>query len=66
MPIKSVLRNLRISRIRSMVEHPYALFKGIFHFAYVMVTTVQRAIVNVYFTAECYILVRARFLCKRA
>ena len=66
LPIKSIRRNLRISRIRSMVEYPYALFKGMFHFGHVMVTTVQRVRVKTYFTAMCCNLVRARFLDKTA
>ena len=32
LPMKSIRRNLRISRIRSMVEHPYAFFKRMFRF----------------------------------
>ena len=44
------------------MEHPYAFFKGMFHFFHVMVTTVQRVRVKTYFTAMCYNLVRARFL----
>jgi len=62
LPIKSVRRNLRISRIRSAVEHPYAFFENMFHFFHVMVTTVQRVRVKTYFTAMCYNLGRARFL----
>ena len=62
LPVKSIRRNLRISRIRSIVEHPYAFFKGMFHFFHVMVTTVQRVRVKTYFTAMCYNLLRARFL----
>ena len=62
LPMKSVRRNLRISRIRSLVEHPYAFFRRIFHFAHVMVTTVQRVRVKTYFTAICCNLVRARYL----
>ena len=62
LPVKSIRMNLRISRIRSMVEHPYAIFKGMFHFGHVMVTTVQNVRVKTYFTAMCYNLVRARFL----
>ena len=61
LPVKSIRRNLRISRIRSAVEHPYAFFKGMFHFFHVTVTTVQRVRVNAYFTAMCYKLVSARF-----
>ena len=60
--IKSIRRNLRISQIRSMVEHPYAFFKRVFHFDRVMVTTVKRVRVKTYFTAICYNLVRGRFL----
>ena len=66
LPIKSIRRNLCISRTRSMVEHPNAFFKGMFHFGHVMVTTVQRARVKTYFTAICYNLVRARFLDRTA
>ncbi|MCL4314232.1 MAG: transposase [Candidatus Thermoplasmatota archaeon] len=62
LPVKSIGRNLRISRIRSMVEHPYAFFKGMFHFFHVMVTTVQRVRVKTYFTAICNNLLSARFL----
>ena len=62
LPVKSKRRNIRISKIRSAVEHPYAFFKRMFHFGHVMVTTVQRVRVKTYFTAICYNLVRARFL----
>ena len=62
LPVKSIKRNLRISRIRSAVEHPYAFMKRMFHFFHVMVTTVQRVRVKTFFTAMCYNLVRARFL----
>ena len=61
-PVKSIRRNLRIARIRSMVEHPYAFFKRMFHFDHVMVTTGKRVRVKTYFTAMCYNLARARFL----
>ena len=62
LPVKSIRRSIRISKIRSAVEHPYAFFKGMFHFFHVMVTTVQRVRVKTYLTAICYNLVRARFL----
>ena len=62
LPMKSIRRNLRISRIRSMVEHPYAFMKRMFRFAHTMVTTVQRVRVKTYFTAVSYNLMRARFL----
>ncbi len=62
LPIQSIRRNLRISRIRSLVEHPYAFMKRMFRFSHTMVTTVQRVRVKTYFTAMCYNLMRARFL----
>ena len=62
LPIESIRRNLCISRIRSAVGNPCAFFKGMFYFAHVMVTTVQRVRVKAYFTAVCYNLVRTRFL----
>ena len=40
LPIKSIRRNLRISRIRSAVEDPLEECIGMFHFGHVMVTTV--------------------------
>jgi IS5 family transposase len=66
LPVKSIRRNIRISKIRSAVEHPYAFFKRMFRFGHVMVTTVQRARVKTYFTAMCYNLVRGRFLDRTA
>jgi len=62
LPMKSIRRNLRISRIRSLVEHPYAFMKRMFGFSRTMVTTVERVRVKTYFTAMCYNLMRARFL----
>ena len=61
LPLKSIRRNIRISRIRSMVEHPYAFFKRMCRFGHVMVTTVQRVRLKTYFTAMCYNLIRAIF-----
>ncbi|MDS0257005.1 IS5 family transposase [Thermoplasmatales archaeon AK] len=61
LPVKSIRRNLRISRVRSIVEHPYAFFKGMFHFFHVMVTTVQRVRVKTYFTAICFNLMKSRY-----
>jgi IS5 family transposase len=66
LPVKSIRRNLRISRIRSAVEHPYAFMKRMFRFFYVMVTIVQRVRVKTYLTAMYYNLVRARFLERKA
>ena len=62
LPMKSIHRNLRISRIRSLVEHPYAFMKRMFGFAHTFVTEEQRVRVKTYFTAMCYNLMRARFL----
>ena len=62
LPVKSIRRNMRISRIRSAVEHPFAFMKGMIHFFHVMVTTVQNVRVKTYFTSICYNLVRDRFL----
>ena len=62
LPMKSIRRNLRISRIRSLVEHPYAFMMRMFGFSRTMVTTVERVRVKTYFTAMCYNLMRARFL----
>ena len=59
---KSIRRNLRISRIRSLVEHPCAFTKRMSHYAYVMVTTVQRVRVKAYSTVMCCNLMRMRFL----
>jgi IS5 family transposase len=55
-------QDVRISKIRSAVEHPYAFFKRMFRFDHVMVTTVQRVRVKTYLTAICFYLVMARFL----
>ncbi|HLH86734.1 MAG TPA: hypothetical protein VKU79_07740 [Thermoplasmataceae archaeon] len=49
-----------------MAEHPYAFFKGMFHFTLVMVTTIQRVRVKTYFTAMCYNLMRKRSLDRTA
>jgi len=44
------------------VEHPYAFFKGMFHFGHVMVTTVQRVRVKTCLIAICYNLVKEGLL----
>ncbi len=48
-PMGGIRRNLRISSIRSMVEHLYAFMKRMFGFSHTMVTTVKRARVKTYF-----------------
>ena len=40
LPVKSIRWNLRISKIRSAVEHPCAFIKNMFHFLHDMVRTV--------------------------
>ena len=62
LPMRGIRRNLRISRIRSIVEHPYAFKKRMFGFSHTMVTTVQIVRVKKYFTAICYNLMRSRHL----
>ncbi len=58
LPIKSIRRNMRISGIRSLVEHPYAFMKKMSGFIHTMVTTVCRVRVKIHFTAICYNLMR--------
>ena len=48
------MRNLRISRKRSLVEYPYAIMKRMFHFSHVMVTTVKRVRVKFMFACFAY------------
>ena len=65
-PIRSIRRNLRIFRTRSIVEHPPEECIRMFHFDHVMVMTVLRVRVKTYFTAVCYNLLRARLLNQTA
>ncbi|MFG1554942.1 MAG: hypothetical protein AAE985_00550 [Thermoplasmataceae archaeon] len=51
---KSLCQNLTITKIRLEVEHPCAFFNGMFHFDYVMTTTVQRVRVKTCLIAICY------------
>ena len=41
LPVRSIERNLRISRIRLMVEHPYAFMKRMFGYSRTFITAVQ-------------------------
>ena len=50
--VESIVRNLRISRKRSLVEYPYSIIKRVFHFSHIMVTTVKR--VRVKFMFACF------------
>ncbi|PKL58797.1 MAG: IS5/IS1182 family transposase, partial [Methanomicrobiales archaeon HGW-Methanomicrobiales-5] len=48
---RDILRNKRISRIRSPGERPYAVIKNVFHNAHISVTIVIRAHVKMTFAA---------------
>lgn len=52
--VKSIRRNLRISRKRSKGERPYSVIKRIFHGAHVLVTTVIRVRVKAMFMCLAY------------
>ena len=52
--IESDRRNIRISRKRSLVEYPYFIIKGVFHFSHVMVTTVKRVRLKFMFASVAY------------
>lgn len=56
--IKDKRRNKAISRVRSLVERPYAVMKRVFHAGHVMVTTVERVNVKCLFSCFSYNLYR--------
>lgn len=56
--IKDKRRNKAISRVRFLVERPFAVIKSVFHAGHVMVTTVARANVECMFTCFSYDLYR--------
>ncbi|WP_393970854.1 IS5 family transposase [Oxyplasma meridianum] len=58
--IDQVRRNKRISRKRSMVEHPYAVIRRAFHFSHVLVTMVRRVRVKFMFACMGYNIYRLR------
>lgn len=60
--IRDKLRNLRISRKRSIVERPYAVIKRIFKGGRVLVTTIQRVKVKNMFSCFCYNLLQMNTL----
>lgn len=62
--VKDKRRNKAISRVRSLVERPYAVIKRVFHAGHVMVTTVERANVKCLFTCVSYNLYRLHGLCE--
>jgi IS5 family transposase len=63
--IRDILRNKRISRIRSPGERPYAVIKNVFHYAHVHVTTVLRAHVKMMFDAFSFNLYQLGTLKKQ-
>lgn len=65
LPNKIILRNLWISRTRSLVGHPMHPLENV-PLRTILVTKVQRVRVKTYFTAMCYNLMRARHLDRMA
>lgn len=61
--LKAKRRNKAISRVRSLVERPYAVMKRVFHAGHVMVTTVERVNVKCLFSCISYNLYRIYGLC---
>jgi IS5 family transposase len=57
---KQLRRNRAISRVRSLVERPYAVMKRIFKGGYVLVTTVERVHVKNVFSCFVYNLYRLK------
>ena len=51
---KDKRRNKAISRVRSLVERPYAVIKRVFHAGHVMVTTVERVHIKNLFSCFSY------------
>ena len=52
--IESARRNRRIYRRRSLVEHPYAVIRRVYHFSHVMVTLERRVRVKLMFACFGY------------
>jgi IS5 family transposase len=63
--IRDILRNKRISKIRSPGERPYAVIKNVFHDAHTHVTTVIRAHVKMIFAAFSFNLYQLATLKKQ-
>lgn len=63
--IRDILRNKRISRIRSPGERPYAVIKNVFHDAHTHVTTVIRTHVKMMFAAFSFNLYQLGTLKKQ-
>jgi IS5 family transposase len=56
------MRNLQISRIRAPGERPFAVIRTVFKAAHVLVTTVERVHVKMFFTAIAFNLYQLRTL----
>jgi len=52
--IYSILRNRRISRKRALVEYPFSIIKGVFHFSHTLVTLSRRVRVKFMFSCFAY------------
>lgn len=63
---KQIRRNRAISRIRSLVERPYAVLKRVFKGGHVLVTTVERVHVKNVFSCFAYNLYRLKSVQKCA
>ncbi len=63
--IRDILRNARISRIRSPGERPYAVIKNVFHSTYTRVTTVLRVHAKMVFSAFSFNLYQLATLKKQ-
>ena len=61
---KQIRRNRAISRIRSLVERPYAVVKRVFKGGHVLVTTVERVHVKNVFSCFAYNLYRLKSVQK--
>ena len=63
--IRDILRNARISRIRSPGERPYAVIKNVFHSTHIRVTTVLRVHAKMVFAAFSFNLFQLATLKKQ-
>ena len=62
---RTVIRNLRISRKRALVEYPFAIMKRVFHFSHTLVTLSRRVRVKFMFSCFSYNLFAMRILENR-
>ncbi len=52
--MKSILRNRRISRKRTLVEYPFAIIKRVFNFSHMLLTLSRRVRVKFMFSCFAY------------